>query len=308
MNDQKAVRKAPGKFLQTLSLILAFIVLFFCQLLSLPVKAVLDAIAQKQPALAADPVWITGTFYLEFIGWLLSVLLLLRLIKKDRPILKAMWTGAKGNNIKWLGTGLLVGFAMNALCILVAYLHGDIHLHFETFSPVPCLILLLCVAIQCTTEEIIDRGFLYQRLLKIYKKPWVAIIGNAVLFAAFHLANPGVTAGAMANIVLIGILLSMFVYYADSFWAACGIHTAWNFTQNIIFGLPNSGMVFPYSFFKLDAASARNSFAYSVGFGIEGTWTACLIIVMAGAVLFLLAKKHPVQPIDVWAEEKDAAV
>ena len=29
------------------------------------------------------------------------------------------------------------------------------------------------------------------------------------------------------------------------------VHTAWNFTQNILFGLPNSGINVPYSVFKL---------------------------------------------------------
>ncbi len=33
-----------------------------------------------------------------------------------------------------------------------------------------------------------------------------------------------------------------------------GVHMAWNYTQNIIFGLPNSGIVSGFSLFKLDAA------------------------------------------------------
>ena len=302
--DEKDVKKRPNKFAQTVLAVLAFFVLVMCVAGQALLQYVFNFIGKSVNGLADNPVWITCTLYITFLGWLLLVLFYMWAVKKNRPIFKAMWNRAKGNNLKWLGIGLLLGFAMNALCILIAYLNGDIRLHFERFDLFPCIILLISVGIQSTTEEVIDRAFFFQRMGRIYKNPWVAIISNAVIFASMHLANNGITIGALANIVLIGILFSMFVYYADSFWAACGIHTAWNFTQNIIFGLPNSGIVTPYSFFKLDAAEARNSFAYNVGFGIEGTWVACIVIVLTGVLFyFLWARKHAVEPVDVWAEE-----
>ncbi len=46
------------------------------------------------------------------------------------------------------------------------------------------------------------------------------------------------------------------------------MHTAWNFMQNIVLGLPNSGANVPYSIFKLEEG-ASNSFFYDTGFGIE---------------------------------------
>ena len=64
-------------------------------------------------------------------------------------------------------------------------------------------------------------------------------------------------------------------------------HGAWNFTQNIIFGLPNSGITVPFSVFKLDASTARNSFAYNVGFGIEGTLVADIVLILACVIMYL---------------------
>ena len=130
----------------------------------------------------------------------------------------------------------------------------------------------------------------------------VAIVGNALLFALLHLANNGVTVLSVLNIFLVGILFSLMVYYMDSLWCAFAVHTAWNFTQNILFGLPNSGINVPYLVFKLDAATARDSFAYNVGFGIEGTLLADVVLLVACVLLYLWGRKHGKKSMDVWAE------
>ena len=135
-----------------------------------------------------------------------------------------------------------------------------------------------------------------------YKNPVVAIVGNSLLFALLHLANHGVTILSVLNIFLVGILFSLMVYYMDSLWCAFAVHTAWNFTQNILFGLPNSGINVPYSVFKLNAGTARDSFAYNVGFGIEGTVFADIVLLAACVLLYLWGRKHGKKSMDVWAE------
>ena len=86
----------------------------------------------------------------------------------------------------------------------------------------------------------------------------------------------------------------------DSLWCAMAAHTAWNFTQNMILGLPNSGIVSPFSVFKLDAASAVNSYAYNVGFGIEGTVMAIIVLIVSSVLIFVLYHKKDVRPYDPW--------
>lgn len=156
------------------------------------------------------------------------------------------------------------------------------------------------VFVQSSAEELICRGYLYQRFLKSYGKPASAIVGNSLLFAILHLTNDGITVLSVLNIFLVGIVCSLAVYYMDSLWCAAAIHTAWNFMQNIIFGLPNSGMTVPYSVFKLDAGAAVNSFAYNVGFGLEGTVMADIVILTAGILLFLWGRKYGKKHYNVW--------
>lgn len=234
---------------------------------------------------------ITGIMYFEFWGIWAIVLLYMAVTKKNRPLLKYIGTGTKGNNWINLLIGLLIGAGMNGICILAAWLHKDITLTFDSFQPIPFVIIFLTVFVQSSAEELLCRGFLYQRLRRSYKHPAVAIVGNSALFAALHLFNEGVTVLSIINILVVGILFSLMVYYMDSIWCAMAAHAAWNFTQNIIFGLPNSGITVPFSVFKLDASTARNSFAYNVGFGIEGTIFADLVLILGCVLLFMWGRK-----------------
>ena len=93
------------------------------------------------------------------------------------------------------------------------------------------------------------------------------------------------------NVFLAGLLFSLIVYYTGSIAFAFAGHAGWNFCQSIIFGLPNSGAVFPYSFFKLDSSNARDSVFYNCGFGIEGTVFAVIMLCVACAVIIILGKK-----------------
>ena len=210
--------------------------------------------------------------------------------------------GLKRGSFKVAMAGLLLGFGSNALCILFAALHKDIFLSFNKFSALPFFAFLIVVCIQSGAEEITDRAYLYQKLRRRYKNPAVAIVGNALAFASMHLLNPGVTAVAILNIVLIGVILSLFVYYYDNLWGAILLHTGWNFSQSIFFGLPNSGIVSEYSVFKLEAASARDSFFYSAAFGIEGSLFSIVVEVMMLIVMIMINRDKP-EANDLWAED-----
>ena len=123
----------------------------------------------------------------------------------------------------------------------------------------------------------------------------MAVIVNSLLFAFLHLFNNGVTVLAIVNIFVVGVLFSLIIYYMNSLWCAMALHTAWNFTQNILFGLPNSGMISPYSLFRLDTATVQDSFAYNVGFGVEGTVFADVVIILACIAIWLWGQKNMVK-------------
>ena len=243
--------------------------------------------------------------YFSFIGiWIVGILYML-IFKANRPMLKTIRHDRSGNTFGWGVKGLLIGFGMNGLCILISALMGDITLYFNGINPLLILLFFVCVAIQSGAEELADRAYLYQKLRRRYRHPAVAIIDNALAFAAMHLGNPGVGPLALTQIVLIGLMLSLFVYYYGSFWCPVMIHAGWNFSQSIVFGLPNSGIVSAYSIFRLDAASARNGLFYNVGFGVEGSAGACIVIAIVLVIVFLRGRQQKYRE-DLWkpAEEQ----
>ena len=237
--------------------------------------------------------------YASFLGMALSFLLILYLVKPWRPYLRAYGTGPSGNRVSMLALGLLIGFVMNGVSILAAVLAGSVQLDFVQFNVIGFVLFLIFIFIQASTEEIICRGFAYQRIKRTYGTA-AAVIGSALIFSLAHIMNPGVTPLALLDIFLTGVLYALMVRYCDSIWMAMGAHTAWNLTQNILFGLPNSGMASSYSFFGLSGV-ASNSFAYDTAFGVEGTIFAVAVNAVCCLALYLWGRSRgKKRDFDIW--------
>ena len=292
--------------------------------------------------LESDNLGIFLSDYLSFAGIWIAVFLFVVIPKGNRPMLKAWGHNRNGNNIKGIIAGILLGFGTNAICVLISWLRGDIKLSYYGFEPVILLAFLGAVFIQSGAEELIDRLYLYQKLRRRYRNPLVAIIINSLVFIqsgaeelvdrfylyqklrrryrspliaiivnsavfmALHILNPGFTAIAGSQIFLVGIIFSLFVYYYDSLWAAMWFHAAWNFTQNLIFGLPNSGIVSEYSIFKLEAATATNGLFYDVKFGVEGSIGSSIILGVLLIVLIIINRRKG-EKTDIWEAAEETA-
>ena len=246
--------------------------------------------------------------YFMFIGIWIFGLLVMVIFKSNWPMLKEISFTREGNGFKALGIGLGLGFGCNALCVLLSCLMGDIKLSFFVIDPLLVILFFVCVFIQSSAEELMTRLYLYQKLRRRYRSPLVAIIANGLLFAFLHIGNPGFTVVSASQIVLIALIFSAFVYYYDSLWIPFAFHAGWNFTQSIIFGLPNSGIVSEYSIFALEAASARNGLFYNVNFGVEGSVGASLVLV-ALLIALIYINRGKKEKCDLWADaEKEAII
>ncbi len=254
----------------------------------------------------SDNVGIFLSMYLSTFGVWIAFLLFTVIFKRNRPMLKALAPNKSLNNMKGIFLGLLLGFGTNGLCVLISLLMGDIKLSYNGFDWKLLIAFLIFIFIQSSSEEVTDRIYLYQKLRRRYRSPLAAILINSIVFMAMHMSNPGFTAVAGSQIFLAGLIWSLLVYYYDSVWAAFWFHTAWNYTQNIIFGLPNSGIVSEYSIFKLEAASARNGLFYNVDFGVEGSIGSSLILLAVIIVLVIINRGKP-EKKDYWADAEKLA-
>ena len=244
--------------------------------------------------------------YLLTIGLWIAGLLFMAIPKKNRPMLKALAPNRTANNLKGILIGLLLGFGANGFCVLMSVITGDIKLSYNGIDPLVLVVFLIAVFIQSSSEELTDRVYLYQKLRRRYRNPLVALLFSAVVFMAMHMANPGFTVVAGSQIFLVGLIWALIVYYYDSVWVAFWFHAAWNYTQNIIFGLPNSGVVSEYSIFRLEAASARNGLFYNVNFGVEGSIGSSLILLVIIIALIVINRGKP-EKRDYWADLEEQA-
>ena len=242
-------------------------------------------------------------------GSVIVLAIVCSVVRKNRFILRSFLPRGAGKNHKIkvvedtyrpsqentpgkLLLGMFIGFLTNSACILCAMIHGDLRfsLHFS-FSMIPVLIYaLLMVFIQSSSEELWCRGFMYERICIRYPLLAAAAV-NGLFFGGLHLFNENVSVLAMADLIISGISYSLVRWYTGSIWTVMGIHTMWNFTQNFLFGLPNSGLVSQVSLLRLDASAGTSSLVYDCGFGVEGALPAVIADCLLGVSVLILAKK-----------------
>lgn len=161
---------------------------------------------------------------------------------------------------------------------------GGVSGSFETGPPwwplAPGLLLgllLLGFLIQGGLEEWIVRGYIY-RALKDRWRPWVAALASSVLFALLHLLNPDVSAIAIGNIVIAGMILAALVERSGSLWSATLAHGVWNFAVACLLSVPVSGV---RVFHLLDVSIGGRELVTGGPFGPEGS----LVLTILGLVL-----------------------
>lgn len=184
----------------------------------------------------------TITLFISAASGLAAAFLLLKFL--DRRDIRSMGMGFRPGAIGEFSWGLLIGFVMLCLAVLLPYAFGIYDIRFslpdtETiiWGLTGNLMMYLMVGFN---EEIMFRGYLFQSLTEGIGRIW-ATLSFSVIFGLAHAGNPNVSLFGVINIVLAGILLSVAYLQTRSLWLPIGIHTAWNFTQGYIWGLPVSG-------------------------------------------------------------------
>jgi len=240
------------------------------------------------PLAYSHPALYDGLRYLGHLIALGVLILYLLLVKNETHYLKEASFTKKGKDFLWLLLGLALGFAMNAIAIGAALLHGDIDMVAVSFNPVAIIYMFICVFIQSSTEEFQYRLWTHNRIEENATMAY-ATIGSAFAFMLSHMMNQGITLIAILNIILVGILYSIAYKASGSLWLACAMHCSWNFSQNCVFGLPNSGNEAIVSI--MAPTYTNKSFFYDPVFGVEGTMVTTIITVVAIIIALIFYRK-----------------
>lgn len=227
-----------------------------------------------------------GAFIFMMLAFMLATLII------DRKIFKSYGKKLSGNTLKMLCTGLLCGFGMNIVCILPAIVSGGVSFGMAPVkATIPCLLFSLCmVFIQSSSEEIVCRSYLYYGMNNIWGKTATGFITSCLIFGLLHGANPGMGIVPMINIVLVAVLYAVILWKYNSFWFCCMHHTAWNFTQAFLLGLPNSGQ---NAFGNVLVPTKVNTswILYDESFGIEGSLVTTIVYVIVISYILISTRK-----------------
>ena len=179
---------------------------------------------------------------------------------------------------------------MNFLCAFAAMLHGDFMLAFAGFDPLFLAVSLVCVFLQSAAEEILFRGYVLGALRERYGLAF-AVLVNPLLFMLAHVANTGITPASLLTAYVFGFCLSILVSSLNSIWFAVLVHTGWNYMQNLLLGLPNSGLLLPRTLFRLNPG-AVSSLWYDTEFGLEGGIAPVFLWPLLTALILLMRRKR----------------
>lgn len=143
--------------------------------------------------------------------------------------------------------GAVVGVVLILFSVVSVVLTGAITYNgtFTNINHIYIILMLGVFIFQGAFEEVLCRGVVLQ-LLKDRTPISVAVGVSSVLFMIPHLnsmagASLGIYIFAVVNIILISLVFSFLTLQFKSIWAACGLHSIWNFILYNILGLNLSG-------------------------------------------------------------------
>lgn len=176
------------------------------------------------------------------------------------------------------GVGFAALLALAAVAAAVPVAHAR-WLHDEGTAAQYAQTVLGTVALlapAALAEELMFRG-LPQVLLGRTMGMGTAIVALSAMFGVMHALNPDVTALAIGNIALAGVLLGLAFLAPGGLWTAWGVHLGWNATIAAL-DAPVSGLPFRIPLIDYDPGSP--AWVSGGSFGPEGGLLATAVLLV----------------------------
>jgi membrane protease YdiL (CAAX protease family) len=184
-----------------------------------------------------------------------------------------------------LGLGALIGLGMVTATVILLWAFGS-YAVAGVNSVAVIFVSLANDGAGAFVEEVILRGVVF-RISEERLGTWVALAISVVLFALLHLASPGASVvGAIVAGVEGGILLSAAYVLTQRLWLAIGIHFAWDFSQDAIFGIGKGAKGL------LQGELSGPALLAGGRAGIEGSFVALLLCLIVSALLLAAARQR----------------
>lgn len=139
------------------------------------------------------------------------------------------------------------------------------------------------------SEEMAFRGAPIFLLLRV-APPWVPIAVSAAFFAGVHLSNEGENAAGIAQVALFGAVAAISVVRTGSLAFAIGLHAAWNWTLEFLYGAVGSGYTFQGHL--VNQVVKGPTWLTGGSSGLEGSLGSFVVLVVIGTLLMIWPRRR----------------
>ena len=192
--------------------------------------------------------------------------------------------------------GGIIGTFLSVISVILIVFTGAITYN-GVFSRIDYTFILLMLGgfiCQGAMEEVLCRGIVLQ-LLKDRTSVPVAVGISTALFTIPHLTSmTGVSVGilifAIINLILISLVFSFLTLHFRNIWAACGLHSIWNFILYNILGLNLSGND-EKTAAVFDMRSVGSNVLNGGIYGIEASVITAFVLTVALVIMYVIMKR-----------------
>jgi membrane protease YdiL (CAAX protease family) len=231
------------------------------------------------------PVYLMGC--LIYIGGMILLLFVFSRFVDRRPFIDY---GLQINQGWWIDliAGLVIGaFTLTAVAIIESGMGwAEFKFALQNALNIPVFVMallsLLNMAAVSWGEELTFRGYQLTNLAEGFGKRFgkkmaviMALCLSSAFFGIVHLLNPNAGLMPVINISLAGLLLGLSYVWSGSLALPLGIHIAWGYVEEFVFGYANSGQV------------PANTLMQNTNTG-PGVWTGGAFGPEGGLLIFLL--------------------
>ena len=184
-----------------------------------------------------------------------------------------------------LGLGLAIGWSVALMCFMVLVIGGGVAIRLQLGAAAWGWLLVNAALFALTTlgEEIAYRGYAFQRFARAVG-PVGAVLGFSLLYAFLQSMQTGTTRASIAVAFMLNLLLSTAYLRTRALWVSWGINFGWKATRTLLFGLAVSG---DSSHSPVVQGDPMGPFWLTGGgFGLEGSWLAFVILLLALPAVF----------------------
>jgi membrane protease YdiL (CAAX protease family) len=195
-----------------------------------------------------------------------------------------------------LGSGILISFGLVGFMFLLMVLLG--YYRIDRIDSPEILIDAFVFLGMGAFVQVLAFRLVFFRLTEELLGTWLSFVLIAVIFSVVHLGNPDAGVWSIVSLILGDILLFAAFIYTRRIWLVWGVHWGWNFFQDGVFGMPNSGVTDFISWIQPDIQGP--GWITGGAFGIEASTVAVFLFLVVGLVILKMAMDKNQIVLPIW--------